>query len=356
MGATWHVEASVHCPVGGPGDPGPYSGADSFTFVRLLLRDPDGVEGTGVTGRFLAPEVAHFLNRVVPDVLNRGSHDPVGDIAKQFNPRQMGGVVVSGLSALDIALTDIRAKRSGQSVASLLGGQRRAAPVHVTCGFPELDTDALVESCGREVAAGALGVKVLIAAKGRTVAQDLARLSGVREAIGPRAELIADANCRMDVEAALAFLRGAGDLNLTWLEEPVRGNDTAGLAALAGQGVPLGAGQMEQSLERFGLLAGAGVKVLQPNAVFIGGFGPAIDAAQLGMNVSPAGGWDIINLHWVCGALASGAVELHRAQSRIVRLLMPEGISMIDGQIHVPDKAGLGLSPDEAGLAACRIG
>jgi len=230
VGATWHVVASVHCPVGGPEDPGPYSGADSFTFVRLLLRDPDGVEGTGVTGRFLAPEVAHFLNRVVPDVLNRGSHDPVADIAKQFNPRQMGGVVVSGLSALDIALTDIRAKRSGQSVASVLGGQRRAAPVHVTCGFPELDTDALVESCGREVAAGALGVKVLIAAKGRTVAQDLARLSAARDAIGPRAELIADANCRMDMEAALAFVRGAGDLNLTWLEEPVRGNDTAGLA------------------------------------------------------------------------------------------------------------------------------
>ena len=91
MGSTWHVEASVHCPVGGPRDPGPYSGADSFTFVRLLLRDPDGVAGTGVTGRFLAPEVAHFLNRVVPDVLNGGSHDPVGDIAKQFNPRQMGG-------------------------------------------------------------------------------------------------------------------------------------------------------------------------------------------------------------------------------------------------------------------------
>ena len=356
MGAKWHVEASVHCPTGGPSDPGPYSGADSFTFVRLKLRDPDGVEGTGVTGRFLSPEVAHFLNRVVPEVLSRGSDDPVADIAKQYNPRRMGGVVMAGLSALDIALTDIRAKYLGQSVTTLLGGKRDAAPVHVTCGFPELDTNALVESCGREVAAGALGVKVLIAAKGRTVAQDLARLSAVRDAIGPKAELIADANCRMDNETALAFVRGACNLNLTWLEEPVQGNDTASLAALAGQGVPLGAGQMEQCIERFALLAGAGVKVLQPNAVFIGGFGAAIDAAQLGVNVSPAGGWDIINLHWVCGALTSGAVELHRAQSRIVRLLMPEGIRMVDGQIHVPDRPGLGLSPDEAGLAACRVG
>ena len=44
MDATWHVEASVHCPLGCPGDPGPYSGADSFIFVRLLLRDPDGLK------------------------------------------------------------------------------------------------------------------------------------------------------------------------------------------------------------------------------------------------------------------------------------------------------------------------
>jgi len=346
----------VHCPTGGAGDPGPYSGADSFTFVRLRLRDPDGVEGTGVTGRFLAHEVAHFLNRVVPDVVNSGSADPVADISKRFNPRGMGGVVISALSALEIALMDIRAKRLGDSVAAVLGGRRGAAPVHVTCGFPELDTHALVESCGGEVAAGALGVKVLIAARGRTVAEDLARLRAVREAIGPRAELIADANCRMDADTALTFVRGAQDLNLTWLEEPVRGNDTATLARLASEGVPLGAGQMEQSAERFALLASAGVKVLQPNAVFIGGFGAAIDAARMGGTISPAGGWDIINLHWVCGALASGTVELHRAQSRIARLLMPEGISMVNGQISVPDTAGLGLSPDEAGLAACRVG
>ena len=48
---AWQVSATVHRPEALAGDPEPYAGKDSFTFVRLRLRDPDGVEGTGVTGR-----------------------------------------------------------------------------------------------------------------------------------------------------------------------------------------------------------------------------------------------------------------------------------------------------------------
>lgn len=354
----WQINATVHCPGAQPGDPAPYSGKDSFTFVRLRLRDPDGVEGNGFTGRFLAPEVAHFLNRVLPGALDAA--DPVATLSKEYNPRGMGGVAIAAMSALDIALTDIAAQRAGVSVAQYLGGQRNAAPVHVTCGFPELEIEALAEVCAKETNAGAQGVKVLIAARGRNAAEDLERLHAVREAIGPQADLIADANCRMDPASALAFARGAGDLNLAWLEEPVSGNDRHALAALASEGIPLGAGQMEQSHERFSLLWDAGVRVIQPNAVFAGGFQSAIDiartAADRGAIIAPAGGWDLVNLQWVCGALPAGGVELHRAQTRIARLLLPEALTISTGHLAVPDRPGLGLSPDETALSACRIG
>ncbi|MFY0690470.1 MAG: mandelate racemase/muconate lactonizing enzyme family protein [Paracoccaceae bacterium] len=360
MASGWHAEASVHSPAGRPGDPAPYSGQNSFTFVMLRLRDPDGVEGFGVTGRFLADEVAHFLNRVLPGALDEDAEDPVAALARKHNPRGMGGVVVSALSALDVALTDIRAKRQGVNVAKLLGGAREAAPVHITCGFPELEIGALADMCAGEVEAGASGVKVLIAARGRSVAEDLGRLRAVREAIGPSADLIADANCRMARGAALEFVQGAQDLNLTWLEEPVTGNDRTLLAEMAAHGIPLGAGQMEQSADRFALLTEAGVNVIQPNAVFAGGFPAAINAARAAMargaSVSPAGGWDIVNLHWMCGALSAGAVELHRAQTRIVRLLMPEGLSIRDGRLTASAAPGLGLTPDTAALAECRVG
>jgi L-alanine-DL-glutamate epimerase-like enolase superfamily enzyme len=200
---------------------------------------------------------------------------------------------------------------------------------------------------------------VLVAAKGRSVAEDLARVAAVRAAIGGAA-LIADANCGWDLESALAFARGAADLNLSFLEEPVRGNDRHALAALAAEGiVPLGAGQMEQSADRFALLAEAGVAVIQPNAVFAGGIGAAVAAARVaetkGCAVSPAGGWDIVNLHWMCGAITDGAVELHRAQARIARLLTERPPEMSGGRFVVSEAPGLGLTPDEAALAACRV-
>lgn len=360
MATPWQVKATVHSPAAKEGDPPPYSGPESFTFVRLRLRDPDGVEGNGFTGRFLAPEVAHFLNRVLPGVLKNENDNLIAEMTRRFNPRRMGGVVTSAISAVEIALMDIRAKRAGQNVASLLGGARKAAPVHVTCGFPELDTGALAEACLREVAGGARGVKVLIASRGRSVTEDLARLKSVRQAIGPEAELIADANCKMDLDTALRFVEGAQELNLTWLEEPVIGNDNGDLTRLAREGIPLGAGQMEQNAARFDALREAGVAVIQPNAVFLGGFQTAIDiaknAAGHGASVSMAGGWGVINLHWICGALDAGAVELHRAQFRIARLLMADLPAITEGQVAVPDRPGLGLDPDEIGLRESCVG
>ena len=352
------VRAAVHRAGAAPGDPAPYAGEDSFTFVRVQITDADGVTGDGFTGRFCAAEVAHLLNGAVAAAFS--APGPLPDLMRQLNPRGMTGVVVSALSALDIALWDLAGKRAGQSVAALLGATRPAAPVDVTCGFPALDTDALVAACAAEVEQGAHGVKVLVAAKGRSVAGDIARVAAVRAAIGDAA-LIADANCGWDLDSALAFARGTADLNLAFLEEPVRGNDRHALAALAAERiVPLGAGQMEQSAERFELLAGVGVQVIQPNAVFAGGIGAAIAAARAaeaaGCAVSPAGGWDPVNLHWMCGAMTSGAVELHRAQARIARLLTQNPPEMSGGMLVVSEAPGLGLSPDEAALAACRVG
>lgn len=358
------VEARVHRPPAAAEDPEPYAGADSFVFVRLRLRLSNGCEGEGYTGRFLAAEVAHFLNGSVAEALigcdPLAEPDVVSILMRRFNPRQMTGVVVSAFSALDIALHDLRAKSAGVSLATLLGGRRTAAPVHVTCGFPALSIEALAATCAKEIAGGAAGVKVLVAARGRGVAEDADRVRAVRAAIGDRADLIVDANCGYDLDAARSFQRRTADLELAWFEEPVHGNDLCALTALAADNVhPIGAGQMEQSTERFRQLEAAGVSVLQPNAVFAGGIEAAITVAkkarQRGRTVSPAGGWDIVNIHWMCGAVDRGPVELHRGQTRIARLLnhRPSPLAIANGCLASPTGVGLDLSPDEVALAAC---
>lgn len=359
MTRSLSIRATVHRPGAMASDPFPYAGPDSFTFVRVVVEDGSGLRGEGFTGRFLASEVAHFLNGTVAEALSAGAPCDPASLMKRFNPRNMTGVVVSALSALEIALADLDARQQGVSVSQFFGGAREAAPVHVTCGFPALDTEALVAACTREVAAGAQGVKVLIASKGRSVGEDVARLRAVREAVGD-ADLIADANCGMDEATAHEFMLAAADLNLAWLEEPVRGNNRSALAKLAGLNImPIGAGQMEQDRDRFALLAEAGVTVLQPNAVFAGGLRAAATLAETGKRsgcaISPAGGWDLVNLHWMCGAFSNGAVELHRAQTRIARLLLGAPPELSNGLLRLPNRPGLGLNPDEEALERCRL-
>ena len=247
------------------------------------------------------------------------------------------------------------------NVADLLGGARYEAPAYVTCGFPDLEMDALVATVASEIAAGARGVKVLVGKKGRTTAEDAERVRQVRDAIGPDADLIVDANCAYDLGTAAELARRIADCRPAWFEEPVKGNDIRDLSALSAQGVvPIGAGQMEQSQERFRALAEeAGVAVVQPNVVFAGGFDAAClvaeTAQKAGCAVSPAGGWDFLNLLFVCGALSDGAVEVHRGQDPIVRTVLGAPLSLADGRLSVPREPGLGFDIDQRSLAATTV-
>jgi len=62
-----------------------------------------------------------------------------------------------------------------------------------------------------------------------------------------------------------------------------------------------------------------------------------------------------MNLHWMRGAMQTGAIEVNRAQARIVRLLMPDMAQAQDGFQPVPDAPGFGWTPDEDALARCRL-
>ncbi|MEQ8334538.1 mandelate racemase/muconate lactonizing enzyme family protein [Nisaea sp.] len=360
------IAASVHRPVaaGEQESKATYAGTDGPVFVRCRVDTDEGITGNGFTGRFLAAEVAHFLNNALAAAT--AGEDARGPglmtaIERRFNPRAMTGVVVSALSALEIALMDIQAQSAGTSIAVLLGGKRTRVPVHVTCGLPHLDIGALQAATARAVTAGAAGVKIVIAAKGRPWQEDAERILAVREAIGPDADLIADANCGFDPATARNFAYAVSDARLTWLEEPLRDNDPRQLAELTAEiDCPVGAGQMEQSDYRFEqLIRQGGVSVIQPNAVFAGGFRKALDVIRLAdrhnRKTSPAGGWDFVNLHLMAGALEHGAMEYHEGHESIIRCISGSASVPRDGYLTVPDTPGLGIGIDEGKLSAARV-
>ncbi|WP_439595377.1 mandelate racemase/muconate lactonizing enzyme family protein [Falsiroseomonas sp.] len=337
-----------------------YAGLDTPAFVRCKVMTEDGLVGTGVTGRFLAEEVVAMLERMEEPLRGQDARatESIGPkLTARYNPRNATGAFVSALSALDMALWDLRARAMGEPLWRLLGGARQAVPCYATVGLPGYAEEELAAVCQRSIAAGFVGVKMLVAAGGRGVAEDASRVRAVRAAIGPKALLMLDANCGMDVATARRLALMVEDCDIAWFEEPVLGNDLEMLATLRRAiRIPIGAGQMVQSMAWFreALTRGA-VDWLQPNAAFCGGISAAQRILSLaeahGTPVAHAGGWDIANAALMAGHAQGGLLEMHGAQLAL-RLRLSEDLVAEAGVMRLPDRPGIGFAFREEALSA----
>ncbi len=328
-----------------------YAGRESLTFLRCRVTTDDGLHGEGLTGRFLADQVAHLLNGGIAAAAN--GMDPLdieavaAKLAKQFNPRQATGVFVSAMSALDLALWDIKGKVLGQPVARLIGGAREAVPAYATAGMPAFSESELVAACKSALDAGFHGAKILVGT-GRSLAEDAQRIRAVRRAIGD-APLMLDANCAFTVAEAKHLATLVADCDIAFFEEPVRGNDIASLAELRrATPVPLASGQMIQSVAWFrDALAAGALDVLQPNAAFCGGLSAMLRILALteahGVPVTGAGGFEAANLPAMAGHAHGGMLEVHGAHGALRERFASEP-EFSKGLLHVPAAPGLGFS------------
>ncbi|MBR0665984.1 mandelate racemase/muconate lactonizing enzyme family protein [Roseomonas hellenica] len=334
-----------------------YQGLESLTFVQCQVECEDGLTGTGVTGRFLAPQGAALLGGEFCEAL-RGSDardiEAIGaSLVARFNPRGMTGAFIAALSALDMTLWDLRGKALGQPVWRLIGGARSAVPAYATVGLPRFSEAELVTACTGALARGMAGVKMLVGAGGRSLAEDAARVRAVRAAIGPAAALMLDANCSMSVADARRLCGMIANCDITWFEEPVTGNDIEALAMLRRQvTIPIAAGQMVGSITWFrDALARGALDWVQPNAAFCGGISAMLRILALaeahGVPVAGAGGWEMANLPVMAGHAHGGMLEIHGAHAALRDLLAEEAVPEA-GLLHAPERPGLGFAFREA--------
>ncbi len=328
-----------------------YAGQESLSYVRCKVTTGDGVTGIGVTGRFLSAEVAHLLNGGIAETVK--GLDPLDieavtlALAKKFNPRQSTGVFISAMSALDLALWDIKGKQFNQPVARLIGGARTAVPAYATVGLPAFTESELINACTTALSSGFHGAKILVGA-GRSITEDAQRIRAVRDAIG-RAPLMLDANCAYTVAEAKRLATLVADCDIAFFEEPVRGNDIASLAELRrATSIPLASGQMIQSITWFrDVLTTGALDILQPNAAFCGGLSAMLRILAMaeahGIAVTGAGGYEAANLPAMAGHAHGGMLEVHGAHAAL-RSRFATHPDFHDGKLHVPDVPGLGFS------------
>jgi len=193
------------------------------------------------------------------------------------------GLTSLALSAIDIALWDLKAKLSGQPLWSLLGGHREK-PVRAydtDGGWLSLSDQELADEAREKIGAGFTGVKMKIGQDDASA--DLRRIGLVREAIGANSLLMVDVNGRWDLPTAMHVGRHLADFDVRWVEEPLWFTDVAGHAALARiLTTPIALGEQLYTADEFSQFLNArAVHFVQPDAVRLAGITEWLRVAAL---------------------------------------------------------------------------
>ena len=238
--------------------------------LNLLVIDTDeGITGYGCSW---AIEFADSMGQAII------GEDPLNNERlwqKIYVPKFIGrrGTSCKTVSAIDIALWDIKAKAAGMPLYRLLGGYRESVPCYVAGGYYAKDKGLreLQQEMEEYISWGVKAVKMKVGAL--SLKEDAARVKAVRQAIGPDTKLMLDANCSYRFFEAIEFAHMVEEYEPYWFEEPVDADDYDGYRKVAAKTIiPLAGGENE--VTRFGfrdLINTQAVSFLNPDAASLGG-------------------------------------------------------------------------------------
>jgi len=259
----------------------------AFELLTVRIRDTDGAEGVGYTytvGRN-GGAVADILRREIPELIDGCEAADTEAVWRRIwwglHYGGRGGPAVLALSAVDIALWDLKARRAALPIWRLLGGFDARVPCYAGGIDLDLPVEALLQQTDDNLRKGFRAIKMKV---GRPdLASDVARVQAMRKHLGEGFPLMADANMKWTVEEAIRAARALQPHDLTWLEEPIIPDDVAGHARiLAAGGVPIAAGENLRSLWEFKqYIAGGAVSYPEPDVTNCGGVTSFMKIARL---------------------------------------------------------------------------
>jgi L-alanine-DL-glutamate epimerase-like enolase superfamily enzyme len=322
----------------------------SETILVLVEAQAGGVTGLGYTYADVA--TAHLICDGLADVVRGKDAMATTEIwqAMVSHVRNIGrpGLASMAISAIDVALWDLKARLLDVPLVTLLGAARRGAPIYGSGGFTSYSIERLCHQLSGWVDDGIPRVKMKV---GRDPRADVKRVAGARQAIGSHAELFVDANGAYDRKLALAQAERFADERVSWFEEPVVFWDLDGLR-LCRDRAPAG---MEISIGEYGYapvdfartLDAQAVDVLQADASRCEGITGLliVDALceargiPLSTHCAPS-----LHVHPACALKRLRHVEYFHDHVRIEHMLFDGALTPVDGAL-CPDltRPGMGL-------------
>lgn len=266
-----------------------------------------------------------------------------------------GGITTLALSALDIALWDIKAKALNEPLHRLLGGARSSVPVYASAINLHLTEEQLIEQVKLHLSMGYTAFKLKV---GRPdLWEDVERCRAVRQVIGSSGQIMLDANQKWGMGEAIQRCSLLADLSPMFIEEPILSDDVHGHRKLRdATGVPIALGeQLCNRYEFWNYVRDDAADFLQPDVWKVGGISEFMKIVALGsaanIDISAHGAMEI-SVH-----LAAAAPNVLHIENIFGLNLHDFGatahpMAIVDGRLAPPDSPGHGVVFDGPSLVA----
>lgn len=332
-----------------------------FELVTVRLRDSDGAEGVGYTYAVNSGAAAFkaLIDGYLAEVVVGRDADQTEriwqDMWWKVHYSGRGGHATSAISAVDIALWDLRAKRADLPLWRFLGGYDPKVPVYAGGIDLEFTVQELLHQADRFQEQGFRAIKFKA---GRPVlSEDVARVRAMREHLGDAFPLMIDANMKWSVDEAIRAARAFEEYNLLWLEEPTIPDDVAGHVRVVREGrTPVASGENMHTLYEFAaMITAGGLTFPEPDVTNCGGVTVfrkiAAFAEAHNLPVTSHGAHDI-TVHLLAAAPNRTYMENHGFS---LDQYLAHPLEVVDGFTTAPERPGLGLELDWDALEPHRV-
>jgi L-alanine-DL-glutamate epimerase-like enolase superfamily enzyme len=280
------------------------------------------------------------------------------------------GALTGALAALDIALWDLKGKLTGLPIYKLIGGAwKTALPFYASIGGNgDRTVDEVLRVVERRLTDGPAAIKIRFDNNRTTLDSDLpgdiAKARAVRRLVGDGFPLAFDANNCYTTGGAIRMGRVLEDLGFWWFEEPVQHYHVRAMGEVArALDITVSAGEQTYTLAALADLIEAGVRMVQPDIVKMGGITGLLRCAALahahGVELVPHQTQPTIghtaNLHVVASLLQSVKPAEWNDPSSRTHAVFDNPPKPVGGLFHLPEGPGLGLVVNEAELAQRRV-